>query len=346
MKHFMRATRSLAYSNSSSSTRFITAVSPMQTKLRMYPSVSNVVLIDSLWNSTKKIITRQYGTSEEKVPKELIKQIREETAAPLGQILKALKETNNNVEEAKKRLRELGVAIAAHKSSRAAKEGVCGFVKIDDNGDYVLFEVNCETDFVARGEEFGKLVQRVREELVRNPGLNNEQLAEIMKDDLSALTLKVGENISIARVERFKGDNVYVYLHNRATNGQDVANSLAIVELDKPNDAIGTNLAMHICGMTPIYTSRESVPETAINEERMSQLEIFKREQEKLADELKEPADKLDKILNKRIEKWLKEVCLLEQSYLLQPSKTIAQILQERGVQLKQWKRIKVGMRS
>jgi len=109
---------------------------------------------------------------------------------------------------------------------------------------------------------------------------------------------------------------------------------------------LGTNLAMHICGMTPLYTSRDQVPETDIAQERSSQAEILKREQEKLSDELKEPEERIQKILDRGIEKWLKEVCLMDQSYLLKPKKTIAQILQESGAELKQWKRIKVGLKN
>lgn len=284
-------------------------------------------------------------SAEQKVPKELIKQIREETSAPLGQILKALKETNNNVEEAKKKLRELGMSIAAHKASRSAKEGVSGFVKLADN-DYIVFELNCETDFVARGDEFGKLILGVQEKLKSNPELTIEQLVEKSKDDMATLTLKVGENITIPRLERFTGENVFVYMHNKAPNGENVANSFAIVDLSKNDSSLGTNLAMHICGMTPLYTSRDQVPETDIAQERSSQAEILKREQEKLSDELKEPEERIQKILDRGIEKWLKEVCLMDQSYLLKPKKTIAQILQESGAELKQWKRIKVGLKN
>lgn len=286
---------------------------------------------------------RSYSTTE-KVPKELIKQIREETAAPLGQILKALKETNYNVEETKKKLRELGMSIAAHKASRSAKEGVCGFVQLATN-DYILFELNCETDFVARGEEFGKLISSVQQRLKANPDMTVDQLIDASRDEMAALTLKVGENITIPRLERFSGEHVSVYMHNKAPNADNVANSFAIVELSKDDSALGTNLAMHICGMTPLYTARDQVPESAIAEERSSQSEILKREQEKLADEIKEPEERIQKILDRGVEKWLKEVCLMDQSYLLKPKKSVSQILQESGVELKQWKRVKVGMK-
>jgi elongation factor Ts len=296
----------------------------------------------SLSNNTP--LFRQYAT-EEKVPSELVKQIRSETSAPLGQILKALKATNNNVEEAKKRLRELGMTIAAHKASRTANQGVCGYIQLAQ-GDYVVFELNCETDFVARGEEFGSLIAKVQEELKKNPDQTNEQLAETLKPDTSALTLKVGENITIPRVERFKGNNVFVYLHNRAGNAPNVAASLALVDLSISDETLGSNIAMHICGMNPLFTDKESVPQSAMEEEKNSLVETFKREEEKLADELKKPQDKVPKILDGRLNKWLKEVCLVDQEYILDSKKTVSQILQSKNATINSWKRVKVGVRD
>jgi elongation factor Ts len=316
--------------------------------MRRFTTLSRTLLHTRVSSSTSittpVFALRRYAT-EEKVPSDLVKQIRAETSAPLGQILKALKATNNNVEEAKKRLRELGMSIAAHKASRVANQGVCGFVQLGE-GDYVIFELNCETDFVARGDEFGSLISRVQQELRSNPDQSAEQLAETLKPETSALTLKVGENITVPRVERFKGTNVFTYLHNRATNGSDIAQSLAFVDLNIADESLGSQIAMHICGMNPLYTDKTSVPESALEEERASLAETFKREEEKLAEELRKSPEVVPKILEGRLNKWLKEVCLVDQEWLLDSKKTVSAILKQKNAEINSWKRVKVGVRE
>ena len=238
----------------------------------------------------------------------LVKELREKTGAGLMDCKKALVETNGDIEQAVDWLREKGIAKAAKKASRIAAEGACE-VKVNENAA-VIFELNCETDFVAKNDKFQDLVSRIGEALLEAQPVDNDQALEtkvngkVLKDMLLEEVSTIGENLTFRRYELvLKNDDqtfgAYVHM------GGKIA-SLAV--LNGVNQEVAKDIAMHAAAMRPLYVNKESVDSETIEKER----HIIK---EQAINEGK-PAEIAEKMVEGRIRKFYEEVCLEEQAFI------------------------------
>ena len=266
-----------------------------------------------------------------------IKELREKTGAGMMDCKKALQESNGNMEEAITWLREKGISKAAKKAERIAAEGLTLAVSNDNNG--VIVEVNCETDFVARNEEFKTLIHHIAKTLFDSDAKTIEEAEkEIMEDEkvsiadaVVALTAKIGEKISFRRFEKVvKNDDevfgIYSHMGGRIT-------SLVVL---KGNDRdVAKDVAMHVAAMNPLYLDSSSVSEEALNKER----EIYK---EQAINEGKTP-EIAEKMVEGRIKKYYKEVCLVEQPFIKDSGLSVGQYAKNNGMEVISMIRYEVG---
>ena len=263
--------------------------------------------------------------------------LRELTQAGMMDCKKALTECEGDFEKAKDYLREKGLAAAAKKAGRIAAEGVVGSYLCTDCGVGVVIEVNCETDFVAKTDDFqeyvNKLARQVGKEIPADvdallvqdaifaPGLT-------VSGTLNEMVAKIGEKISIRRFTRYQGV-VDVYIHLGGRIG-------VLVELDAPeslkNDpalkAVAHDIAMHIAAARPLYLNRDEVPADEVEHEKEINRNMA------LNEEKPKPAAVIEKMLTGRIEKFFKEICLLEQVFVKDTALSITQVLENASKQL------------
>lgn len=268
-----------------------------------------------------------------------VKSLREQTGAGMMECKNALKEANGDMEKAVEWLRQKGLAAAAKKSSRAASEGlVVG--KVSDNGkSAVLVEVNCETDFVARNEQFQAFTAELADIALKNKSQSAEDLLKInhngktVADILADKIATIGENMVLRRVaflELAGSGLIGLYVH--ALGGK--MGALVALESNKDLPAadlspVARDVAMHIVSAKPQYIDRTEIPSEIIDEER--RIESGKE------DLAKKPADIREKIVTGRVDKIFAERCLMEQDFVKDPSQKIAQILKlsDKGAELK-----------
>ena len=231
----------------------------------------------------------------------------------------ALSESNGDVDKAFKILREKGIAKAEKKSNRDANEGLIG-IKINDYGA-VIVEVNSETDFVSRNEEFQKLVSNVLDVAITEKGDFNS-ITNKSKDIMNEAVGKIGENIVLRRSEYLEG-NVHSYIHNALAEGLGKIGVILLLNSDKHLDLseIGKNLCMHIAASSPKSISRNDLDDSIINSEK-----------EIIVQQLKD-SDKPDNILSKMIKgklnKYLEEIILMKQKYVINPELNIEKYLDQ-----------------
>lgn len=264
-----------------------------------------------------------------------VKELREITGAGMMDCKKALVETDGNIEEAVKWLREKGISKAAKKVNRIAAEGVCAF-KVEGNLA-VIYEVNSETDFVAKNPKFVQLVKTIGDALIEAKAKNDEEALEAMADGkkvselLIDATATIGEKISLRRVQLFEKNDNQVFGAYSHMNGKIV--TLAI--LDGTNEEIAKDVCMHVAAMNPKYLDRNAVDQTYIANET----EILKQE----ALNEGKPAAIVDKMVVGRLQKSLKEVCLLEQPFVKDPDQTVGQYVKSKNCAVISYVRIAVG---
>lgn len=268
-----------------------------------------------------------------------VKSLREQTGAGMMECKNALKEANGDMEKAVEWLRQKGLAAAAKKSSRAASEGlVVG--KVSENGKTaVLVEVNCETDFVARNEQFQAFTSELADIALKNKSQSAEELLKInhngktVADILADKIATIGENMVLRRVaflELAGSGLIGLYVH--ALGGK--MGALVALESNKDLPAadlspVARDVAMHIVSAKPQYIDRNEIPSEVIEEER--RIESGKE------DLAKKPADIREKIVTGRVDKIFAERCLMEQDFVKDPSQKISQVLKlaDKGAELK-----------
>lgn len=256
----------------------------------------------------------------------LVKELREKTGLAMMDCKKALVETSGDVEKAIDFLRKKGALKAESKSDRATSEGVIA-VYIGNNGQLAsMVEVNCETDFVARNDDFVSLVKDSAEKAITVDSL--EALLALKDADIKATITKLGENMSIKRFESIKTESnglVGAYVHSNNKVG-------VLVELSADGDISGNSdelsvvakdIAMHITASKPKYVKRGDVAEDFLSKEKEI---ILARDGEDLA---KKPENIREKILTGKIDKVLAEICLIEQAFVKNPDLTVEQLLKE-----------------
>jgi elongation factor Ts len=243
--------------------------------------------------------------------------LRELTGAGMMDCKKALVENGEDVDKAKDWLREQGITTAAKKSGRIAAEGLA-LAKIED-GYAAIVEVNCETDFVSRGDDFKALVNTVLDLLLKHKPANKEAADAIINPLLVEATVKIGEKLSFRRFELVKvEDRGATYIHM----GGKIA---TVVLLDKKNDELAHGLTMHIAANSPSYITTDDITEEDYNHERGIQLEITKNDP-RLADK---PEKMLKNIVEGKIRKYFSDLVLAEQTYLMDDTKKVGQALKD-----------------
>ncbi|MBP3847875.1 elongation factor Ts [bacterium] len=248
---------------------------------------------------------------------QMVKELRDKTGAGMMDAKKALVEADGDMEKASEILRQKGIASADKKMGRIAAEGrVESF--IDANGG-AMIEVNCETDFVAKNDEFKQLAtglaQNVEEQKPADVdallGLTCKQCGKVIADALKEKIASIGEKITVRRFVRYEG-NVATYIHNGKIG--------VLLHTDVKNDELANDLCLHIASCAPQFVSRDQIPQSVIDEE--TRIEMGKE------DLLKKPEAIRGKIVEGRINKLMAERCLLDQGFVKDPNQTVAQLIE------------------
>ena len=238
----------------------------------------------------------------------LVKDLREKSGAGMLDCKKALEATNGDIDKAMDYLREKGISKAMKKAERIAAEGLAD--TLIKGNDAVIVEINSETDFVAKNEEFKALVENIKNAIIDNDPKTNEDVLNIkvgdetINDMIVAKTAKIGEKLSFRRFSKItKNDNQVFgsYIH--------LGGKIAVLTLlDGTNEEVAKDIAMHAAAMRPLYVNKESVDSETIEKER----HIIK---EQAINEGK-PAEIAEKMVEGRIRKFYEEVCLEEQAFI------------------------------
>jgi len=257
-----------------------------------------------------------------------VKELREKTGLGMMECKKALEEANGNLEEAIKNLRKSSALKAEKKASRTAVEGIITS-KISDK-EITFVEVNCETDFVAKDENFINFCEETLKVAVEASSEENllDEVSESMEKQRMSLVQKIGENIIIRKVKKITGDVLDSYIHSN----KKIA---AGVSLDQGSPEIAKEIAMHIAASNPIVLSPEDLDESYINSER----EIFRSQVEKED----KPEEIKEKMIQGKLNKQLADVSLLKQPFVKDPSKSVEAFLSESNTKISSFIRIEVG---
>ena len=244
--------------------------------------------------------------------KQLVKELREITGAGILDCKKYLDRTNNNIDEAIKLIRSEAGLKADKKGSRIAAEGIVNYY--DDDKYSLILELNSETDFVARDNNFISLASSIAEKLLKN---EPSDIQDDITDEISSVISKLGENIQLRRFKKIKKDNfVYGYSHNNKIS--------SYVELKTNDDVLAKDICMQIVASNPLSLDEASL-ETDILE---SEKEIYKKELEKL--DKKEDIKR--NILDGKIKKFINESTLLNQPFVKDPSTSLSKIIKDNQI--------------
>ena len=264
----------------------------------------------------------------------MVKELRERTGLGMMDCKKALVAAEGNIEKAIEDLRKSSALKAEKKSSRIAAEGIV-LTKIAEDGNYgVVIEVNSETDFAARDENFLGFAQDALELAFCNSDADvGSLLAKGLEAERQALVQKIGENINLRRVDRLKFENadegiVESYVHSN--------NKIAVLlTLRGGDEAIARDIAMHVAAINPMVIRAEDVPEDVLTRES----EIYSAQ----ARESGKPEEIVEKMIGGRLRKFITEVTLLEQPFVKDPDAKIGDLLREAGADIVNFVRYEVG---
>lgn len=265
-----------------------------------------------------------------------IKELREKTGAGMLDCKNALQETNGDIAKAIDWLRERGIAKANKKESRIANQGLSE-IFVEKN-KAVILEVNSETDFVAKNDEFKNFIEMLGKELLKNSPSNMEEALEIkvssgetVQETLVALIAKIGEKISFRRFEVVEktSDEVFgVYSH--------MGGKITVLSVvTGSNEELARDLSMHIAAMNPLYINREVVPQDVVDHER----EMISKEVENEG----KPENIREKMVEGRLNKYFKEICLLEQAFVKEPDMTVLDFVKKNNIEINKMIRYEVG---
>ena len=257
-----------------------------------------------------------------------VKELREKTGLGMMECKKALEQANGNLEEAIKNLRKSSALKAEKKASRTAVEGMITSKTSDKEITFV--EVNCETDFVAKDENFINFCEETLKVAVDTSSKENllDEVSETMEKQRMSLVQKIGENIIVRKVKKITGEVFESYIHSN----KKIA---AGVSLEQGSPEIAKEVAMHIAATNPKVLSPEDLDESYINSER----EIFKSQVEKED----KPEEIKEKMIQGKLNKQLADVSLLKQPFVKDPSKSVETFLSESNAKISSFIRIEVG---
>ncbi len=284
-----------------------------------------------------------FGEKEKKmeITASMVKELRERTQAGMMDVKKALQEADGDMDRAADILREKGLSKAAKKADRIAAEGLVRITISDDAKSGAIVEVNSETDFVAKNEEFINFVKDITETVLINSPADVDALkalpfantSEDIGTKLNALIAKIGENMNIRRVATEKSDGAIIGY----THGTGKIAVLVNFDTDaSPSevDELGKDVAMQIAAMNPMYISRDDVDREYITHEREIITAQALNENEALPEGKRKPEEIVLKMVEGRFNKQLKEVCLLDQVFVKNGDFTVEQVIFNRAKEL------------
>ena len=265
----------------------------------------------------------------------MVKELRELTGAGMLDCKKALEEANGNLEKAAEWLREKGISKAAKKAGRIAAEGLVNIL-IEGNKALVI-EVNSETDFVAKNDEFKDLINTISNLLINNNVKTVEEALQLstadgtLENTITNKIAKIGEKISFRRfelVEKTDAETFGAYTHMNSKIA-------VLVVVEGASEEVAKDVAMHAAAMRPKYFNIDSVPTEDVEHEREIQKQIAMNEGK--------PADIAEKMVEGRIKKYYKEVCLTEQPFVKNDDMSVAEYVKSNGGVVKSMVRYEVG---
>jgi elongation factor Ts len=261
-----------------------------------------------------------------------VKQLRERTGAGMMECKKALVETKGDLDAAAELMRKTGLAKADKKAARVAAEGTVAAERSENSA--ALVEVNCETDFVARSDEFQAFARELaKAALAKSPDtlealLGSANGAGSFEDQRRALIAKIGENISVRRFVKVTAPGALgTYIHGSRIG--------SLVALEGGDETLARDLAMHVAAVNPAYIDASQVPAAVLDKEREILAEQTKGE--------KKPPDIIAKMVEGRLRKYLAEITLLGQPFVKDPDVTVEKLVKKAGAKVVQFVRYEVG---
>ncbi|EEX93107.1 elongation factor Ts [Vibrio orientalis CIP 102891 = ATCC 33934] len=253
----------------------------------------------------------------------LVKELRERTGAGMMECKKALVEANADIELAIENMRKSGAAKAAKKAGNVAAEGA--IIIKEENGVAVLLEVNCQTDFVAKDGNFTAFAEEVAADALASKA-SVEELQAKFEETRVALVAKIGENINIRRVQYVEGVALASYRHGE---------KIGVVVAGEGDAETLKHVAMHVAASKPEYVNPEDVPADVVAKEKEVQVEIAMNEGK--------PAEIAEKMVVGRMKKFTGEISLTGQAFIMEPKKSVGEMLKEKGASVVSFVRLEVG---
>tara|TARA_R110002020_G_scaffold37872_4_gene114226 strand:+ start:979 stop:1836 length:858 start_codon:yes stop_codon:yes gene_type:complete len=265
----------------------------------------------------------------------MVKELRDSTGAGMMDAKKALTETDGDMDAAVDWLRTKGLAKAAKKSGRTAAEGLV--VVAVDGGKGVAVEVNSETDFVGKNAEFQEMVSSIGQaalgvndiDALKEAEIDGKKVADVVTDKIA----KIGENMSLRRMAVVEGETVVTYVHNAAAPSMGKIGVL--VALKGGDETFGRQVAMHIAAVNPAALNEDSLDPAVVEKEKQVQMDI--------ARESGKPEQVIEKMIVGRMKKYMAEVTLLNQQFVVNPDLTVGDAAKEAGVEITGFVRLEVG---
>ncbi|BDY16046.1 MULTISPECIES: translation elongation factor Ts [Sulfitobacter] len=265
----------------------------------------------------------------------MVKELRDTTGAGMMDAKKALTETDGDMEAAVDWLRTKGLAKAAKKSGRTAAEGLVA-VKVE-GGHGVAVEVNSETDFVGKNADFQKMVSGIADvatgvsdvDALNAADMGGKPVSTVITDAIA----KIGENMSVRRMQSIDGDQVVSYVHNAVAPGMGKIGVL--VAMTGGNEELGKQIAMHIAAVNPASLSEADLDPAVVEKEKQVQMDI--------ARESGKPEAVIEKMITGRMQKYMSEVTLLNQAFVVNPDLTVGKAAEEAGATITGFVRLEVG---
>jgi elongation factor Ts len=265
----------------------------------------------------------------------MVKELRERTGLGMMECKKALVEAEGDIERAIDDLRKSGQAKAAKKAGRTAAEGAIGVALSADGKTAIMVEVNSETDFVARDDNFLGFVSKVANAVLASGETDAAKIAELATEDgatiettRQALVQKIGENIQVRRAAKLTAEGaIGAYVHGGKIG--------VLVALKGGTEALGKDVAMHVAASSPMVVRGEDMPAEVLEKEK----EIIRAQ----PDMAGKPAEIVEKMLGGRISKFLKEVSLNDQPFVKNPDVTVGKMVKDAGTEVSAFIRLVVG---
>ena len=275
----------------------------------------------------------------------LVKELRERTGSGMMECKKALVEANGDLEVAIEVMRKAGLAKADKKSSRTAAEGRLAVKNSSDGKRAVVLEINCETDFVAKNEDFIAFADAVAQTVLEAGAGSVEDVLSLnlagtsvsVDESRKELIAKLGENINVRRFERYESTDGLVasYLHGTRIG--------VLVETKGGDAALGKDIAMHVAASKPVCVDESGVSPELIAKEREIGLAQIENEESEKPEDKRKPTDLLQKIVDGKIKKFLGEITLLGQPFVKDDKQTVGALLKSKGASVVRFTRLEVG---